>query len=221
MTPRRILLPALAALAAAWLAACGNAPPTPDWQMNAHGSLERATRAYLAGDDRVAELEWERARAEVARTGQPELAARLALARCAAEAASLAFSGCPDFAALRGDASAADAAYADYLAGRLEPARAALLPEAQRAPARDVGAIAAVADPLSRLVAAAAALQAGRATPETLVAAVDAASSQGWRRPLLAWLLARQQHAHATGDTALAQGLQRRIELVQSSTPQR
>lgn len=80
-----------------------------------------------------------------------------------------------------------------------------------------MAAVAQVADPLSRLVAAGAALRAGRATPETLVLATQTASAQGWRRPLLAWLLLREQRARATGDAALADALARRIRLVQSS----
>lgn len=203
--------------AAVMLGACAGAPPAPDWQLNAHGAAERAMEAYLSGDDAVAESAWARARAEVARTGRPELAARLALLRCAAEVASVQSGPCSAFEALRVDASAQDAAYADYLAGQTDPVRVALLPEAQRAAARDVQAIAAIADPLSRLVAAGAALRAGRATPQTLVLATDTASAQGWRRPLLAWLLLRQERARSLGDADLGAALQRRIDLVQGA----
>lgn len=206
----------LTLLAALLMAACSSAPPAPDWQLNAHGAAQRAQQAWLSGDDTVADSEWARARAEVARTGRPELMARLELMRCAAEVASLQIGPCTAFDALRQDASAEDQAYADYLAGRLDPARVALLPDAQRAAAGNVAAIAAIADPLSRLVAAGAALRAGRATPETLVLATDTASAQGWRRPVLAWLLLREQRARSGGDRALADALQRRIALVQS-----
>ncbi|OJU92371.1 MAG: hypothetical protein BGO13_10715 [Burkholderiales bacterium 66-5] len=206
----------LAMLAALLMAACGSAPPVPDWQLNAHGAAQRAQQAWLSGDDKVAGSEWARARAEVARTARPELMARLELMRCAAEVASLQTGPCTAFDALRQDAGDQDLAYADYLAGQLDPARVALLPEAQRAAAGNVAAIAAIADPLSRLVAAGAALRAGRATPETLVLATDTASAQGWRRPVLAWLLLREQRARTGGDEALADALQRRIALVQA-----
>ena len=210
---RFCILPWLALL----LAACGNAPPVPSWQLDARGGTDRALQAYLSGDARVADVEWARVRADVARTGQPALAARVELLRCAAQVASLQEQPCTGFDALRQDAGAEAAAYADYLAGHLDAARVPLLPQAQRAPALDVAAVAQVADPLSRLVAAGAALRAGRATPETLVLATQTASAQGWRRPLLAWLLLREQRARATGDAALADALARRIRLVQSS----
>ena len=197
------------------LAGCSSKPPQPDWQINAHDSAERATRAWLAGDSRVAQQEWKRARAEVARTGSPVLLARLELMRCAAQVASLDSGECPAFEALRADAQKPERSYADYLAGRMAQVDAAVLPPAQRAALASPGAIAAIEDPLARLVAAGAALQAGRATPETLVIATDTASAQGWSRPLLAWLLLRVERARAVGDEELAQALQRRAALVQ------
>jgi len=198
-------------------AGCAGKPPPPQWRMDAHDAAERATQAYLSGDSRVAALEWTRARAEVSRTGRPELLARLELMRCAAEVASLQATGCPAFEALRADVGDPELlAYADYLAGR--PSEAALLPPAQRAAAAGgEAAIAAVADPLARLVAAGAAVQAGRATPRLLALAADTASEQGWRRPVLAWLLAGEQRARAAGDAALAQALRRRIAVVESA----
>ncbi len=198
------------------LAACAARPPQPDWQINAHDAAERATRAWLAGDSRVADQEWRRARAEVARTGSPALLARLELMRCAAQVASLEPGACPAFEALRGDAEPAERSYADYLAGRTAQVDVALLPPAQRAALANPAAIGAIEDPLARLVAAGAALQGNRAAPETLVVATDTASSQGWSRPLLAWLLLRAERAREVGDEALAQALLRRAALVQS-----
>ncbi|WP_404302829.1 hypothetical protein [Alicycliphilus denitrificans] len=206
----------LAAALTLLLAACGSQPPVPDWQMNAHGAAERASAAHLAGEGRVAQQEWARARAEVARTGRPELLARVELLRCAAQVASLEGGACPAFEPLRQDATPPERAYADYLAGRLTPEQAALLPPAQRSAAANVDAIAGIAEPFSRLVAAGAAVQAGRATAQLLVLASDTAAAQGWRRPLLAWLLLRVRQARAAGDEPLAAQLERRIAIVQA-----
>ena len=61
----------------------------------------------------------------------------------------------PGFEPLRQDAPAAERAYAAYLAGQAQPQDAALLPAPQRAVlAGGADAVKAVADPLSRLVAA-------------------------------------------------------------------
>jgi hypothetical protein len=208
-----------AMLAAVLLAACGSGPRVPDWQLNAASATERATSAYLEGKSAVAEREFGIARDQVGSTGQPEHAIRVELLRCAVQVAALVFEECARFTALQADATAADLAYARYLAGQATPADAILLPEAQRAVAAAASdtaatsAAAAIADPLSRLVAAGALFKSGRATPELLTIAVNTASSQGWRRGVLAWLNVQLQRAEQTGDTAEAARLRRRIKL--------
>ncbi len=204
------------------LSACASSPPVPDWQMNATSSMERAISAYLSGNDRVAVQEFARARNEMASTGQIALVARAELIRCASRVASLALDDCPGFEKLRDDAAAPERAYADYLAGRARPQDVALLPEQQRgvinvAADSVATAIAGISDPFSRLVAAGVLLRTGHANPAVLTLAVDTASAQGWRRPLLAWLGVQVMRAEKSGDTAEAQRLHRRIDLVQES----
>jgi hypothetical protein len=203
------------------LTACASGPPPPDWQPNAQNALQRAVQAQLSGNDRVAVADFERARGEIARTGRADLMARAELMRCAAQVAALQFERCTAFERLRADAAPAEQAYADHLAGTLDPARVPLLPPAQQPlaqPSRgadtDLALLQATADPLSRLVGAALWLQRGRASPAVLALAVETASAQGWRRPLLAWLQLLQQRARQAGDAAEAARLARRIELV-------
>lgn len=209
------------ALAASLLAGCASKPPEPEWEMNAQGSSQKALDAYLSGNARVEKLEWERARAEVARTGRPDLLARLELLRCAAQVASLVAEPCTAFEALRQDAAGPERAYADYLAGKpLAAPEVALLPPAQRAVAT-AGAgsavLAGIEDPLSRLVAAGVLLRAGRADPAAIATATDTASAQGWRRPLMAWLLLQVQRAEAAGDQEAADRLRRRVAVVEQA----
>ena len=82
------------------------------------------------------------------------------------------------------------------------------------------GLLAAVDDAQSRLIAAAVLLRRGQATPGVISAAVETASGQGWRRPLLAWLKVQQQRASAAGASDEAARIQRRIDLV-APAPQR
>jgi hypothetical protein len=199
------------------LAACSSTPSPPDWQMNAKGSLERATDAYLSGNDRVEAAEFARARAEIARTGRADLLARAELTRCAMRVASLAFDDCPGFATLVQDAPAAERAYAEHLAGKGSAHNASLLPPAQRDVAMGKASpanLSGIADPFSRLVAAGVLFRTGQADPAVLALAADTASSQGWRRPLLAWLNVQLQRAEAGGDTVEAVRLRRRIEMI-------
>jgi len=200
------------------LAACGNTPPAPDWQMNAKGAMERAQEAYLSGTARVEAAEFSRARAEVARTGRADLLARLELARCATRVASLVLEPCIGFEALAQDAAAPERVYAAYLGGLAKPQDAAVLPEQHRpfvVPAGSAAAsLQAVADPLARLVAAGVLLQTLRADPAVIALAIDTASAQGWRRPLLAWLGVQVQRAESGGDSAAAAQVRRRMALV-------
>ena len=202
------------------LTACGNNPPVPDWQMNAQSSIERSTSAYMTGNARVEEAEYKRARDALGSTGKVDLIIRAELIRCAARVASLVFEDCAGFDKLAADASPADRAYAAYLSGRAGAADAALLP-AQHQPVvaatgdtAAAGAVQAIADPLSKLVASGVLLRANKATPAVLADAVETASAQGWRRPLLAWLGVQAMRAERAGDAAEAQRIKRRIDLV-------
>ena len=93
-----------------------------------------------------------------------------------------------------------------------------MLPAAQRALAAGSSlpdaALAAMDDPQSRLIAAAVLLRRGQATPGVISSAVETASSQGWRRPLLAWLKVQQRRASAAGANDEVARIQRRIDLV-------
>lgn len=214
---RKVILLAAGLAMALLLGACSSTPPPPDWQLNAKGSLERAVQAYLEGNERVERVEFARARGELQRTGRPELVARGELMRCAARVASLVLEPCIGFEALRVDAAAAERAYADYLAGRLPPQEAALLPPQHRSVAAGGSALPETAEPLARLVAAAVLLQSGRAGPGVVAQAVESASAQGWRRPLLAWLGVQVRLAEQGGDADAAARIRRRIALVQGA----
>lgn len=189
--------PALSAALAGMVlvaSACGGGQQPLDWQLNAAQGLQSFQRHYFAGDTATAEAEFKAARNELTRTGRADLVARAELVRCAARTASLEFDDCPGFEALRYGARPEELAYADYLAGR--------------------GRHSAADDPLSRLVAAGVSLKSGSIDPAGIGAAVEVASAQGWRRPLLAWLGVQEKRAAAAGDSETAARIRRRIELI-------
>jgi hypothetical protein len=176
------------------VAACASGPQAPDWQANAAQALQSFQRHYFAGNTSAAEAEFKNARAELARTGRADLIARAELVRCAVRMASLEFDDCSGFEALRYGARAEELAYAEYLGGR--------------------GRHSASDDPLSRLVAAAVQLKTGVISPGSISSAVDIASAQGWRRPLLAWLGVQEKRASDAGDNETAARIRRRIDLI-------
>ncbi|PWB59842.1 MAG: hypothetical protein C3F16_11395 [Betaproteobacteria bacterium] len=194
------------------LAACAGSPPAPEWQATAHGALAGFQTNYFAGRSRAAEQEFARARSALAVTGRADLVARAELVRCAARVASLDFDDCPGYRALAADAAPAERAYAAYLAGRAQPAEVALLPEHHRG--ASAAGLAGIADPFARLVAAGVLFRQGAMTPEGIAVAVETASAQGWRRPLLAWLGVQERRARDAGDREAAAAIGRRIRLV-------
>jgi hypothetical protein len=194
------------------LASCAGGPPAPAWEAAAHGALKGFQSSYLAGRTRAAEQEFARARSALSATGRADLVARAELVRCAAQVASLEFDDCPGYRALAADAAPAERAYAAYLAGRAQAADLALLPEHHRAVSS--GSLGDVADPLARLVAAGVLFRQARLAPEGIATAVDTASAQGWRRPLLAWLGVQEKRARDGGDREAAEAIGRRIRLV-------
>ncbi len=200
------------------LSACASGPKPPDWQLEAKGSMERSVAAYMEGNSRVEQAELERARSQLARTGRADLLATAELLHCASRVASLVFEPCAGFEKLRQDVPAPQRAYADYLAGRVPAQDVALLPVQQRAAAvGDAGALKSMTDPLSQLVAAGVLLQTGKASPAVIAQAIDTASAQGWRRPLLAWLGVQAQRAEQGGDLEEAARLRRRMDITQRS----
>jgi hypothetical protein len=178
----------------ALLAACAGGTPPPDWQLSARGAMVQYQRYYFAGDTQAAEKEFASAKAEIARTGRLDLLARAELLRCAVRIASLDLDECAGFEALRAEAGPEEVAYAEYLAGR-----------ATRA---------ATEDPLSRLVAAGVRFGTSTLRPEEITAAIDVASAQGWRRPLLAWLSVQAKRAEEAGDQGTVARIRRRIDFI-------
>ena len=219
---RRVWLGALLS-GIALISACASKPATPNWQANAHGALKDFSAAYLTGNSRIANQEFARARSEIAGTGRADLLARAELVRCATRVAALEFDNCAGMAGLADDAGPGERAYVAFLTGSWQGLDAAALPTQHRTlvtsgteSARNA-ALAGQQDPLAQLIAAGVLFQMGQLAPAGIAAAVNTASQQGWRRPLLAWLGVQAQRAEAAGDADAKARIQRRMDLVSGS----
>ena len=205
------------------LVGCASGPLPPEWQTTALGSVKGFTSAYLGGRTSVADFEYNRARFDIAATGRLDLVARAELVRCAVRLASLEFDNCAGVQTLDADTAAPERAYASYLRGALSPEQAAQLPDQHRAVASSkedsarVAALRGMTDPLARLIAVGVLFQAGQLPPDGVEVAVNTASDQGWRRPLLAWLGVQLKLMQAGSDTSGTARVQRRIDLVVST----
>ena len=210
------------------LYACAGGPAVPDWQSQSQYALENFRQRYLEGDSSGAARAFARAKAALASTGKPALVVKAELVRCALGVAALDFDACKEYEARRSDATPEDLAYGAFVDGVLEdPQATQLLPSqyreiatAQSDPSRDK-ALARIADPVSRLVAAGALFRQSKLTPAAVSMAVDTASAQGYRRPLLAYLNVQAKHAQSAGNAAAEEAIRKRIEIVYQSLPDR
>lgn len=199
--------------------------PAPAWKSDAHDALEGFAAAYLAGDSRSAQHYLDAARSAVTGTGRADLVARVELYRCAIGTAALDYEACKGVDAWRDDLVPEDRAYALFLEGALDASGAVGLPDRYRqvAAARDDQArlqrLQEIEDPVSRLVASGALFRGGELPPAGISVAVDTASGQAWRRPLLAWLNVQLVLAQEKGDAAAADAIRRRIDIAGGSKP--
>ena len=225
---KRVLQIGLLGLGAAILMGCAHTP-APQWQGASVQAATRGVQAYLVGMQPVARLEFERARSALSSTANLNAAANLELLQCAVRMASLEPLLCAP-SINPADMSQAQLVYLNYLNGQLPSAgQRALLPKAQQPVAQAIAAngnvasvigelVQAAQQPdtqlLSALLACAIAQQHQRASLDVATQAVDMASAQGWRKPLLAWLKVQANLADEAGDQRLAQHSRRRIELL-------
>jgi hypothetical protein len=203
------------------LGACGSTPPA--WKTDTAVLIERYKSYALRGENTLAERAFEQAVAATGSTGQIAGTAHLWLVRCAIRRAMLIDDACAEYAELARYASdPADRAYYRFLTLQWETLDTALLPAHHRAllAAGDRSArLAALDDPLARLLDASLLVMRGEAHDDTLTLATDTASAQGWRQPLLTYLLLREARARAAGDEATRAVLRRRIDLVDPHPP--
>ncbi|MCX7692348.1 hypothetical protein LCC91_03780 [Tepidimonas taiwanensis] len=218
------------------LAGCAGTS-APAWRIETRNRVEQATAAALTGRTRVAEQQWRLAAQAAAAAAQADVLARIALARCAVETVVLRGEGCAAAEPYLPDAGAAERAYAAYLGVPDIPASAGdgsatAVHEALPVPHRPIArllaegappaaltpALAAIEDPLARLVAGAVAWRAGRLDAEGVALLVDTASAEGWRQPLAVWLGVQARLADAAGDVEGAARARRRLQWVLGET---
>lgn len=206
------------------LSACGSAgPPVPDWKTDAVDFIERYKKHALLGEHVVAERFFQRALHATGGAGRISETARLWLVRCATRRASLLDDDCSEYAELaKLETSAEDRAYYQFVTLKWSELDAAKLPAGYGGLVKSDAArlntqIAAIEDPLSRLLAASLVTLRGQADHAVLVIAMETASSQGWRQPLLTYLKLLDKSAAARGAASEQQAYATRIRLIEDA----
>ncbi len=208
------------------LAACGSGgPPPPDWKTDSADLVARYQKHALRGENALAERYFQQAVSATGGAGRVGETARLWLVHCATRRAMLINDPCAEYAELaaaEAKPDPGDQAYFRFVTLRWQDLDPGLLPPQHRAllrtdAARRHEALAAIDDPLARLLDASLLLRRGEAGPATLSLATETASSNGWRHPLLTYLKLEHAQAAARGDQATEARLARRIRLVEEN----
>ncbi|MHB8914240.1 MAG: hypothetical protein ACYC4K_00340 [Thiobacillus sp.] len=206
------------------LTACGSSgPPVPDWKSDSVDFVERYKKHALLGENTLAERYFQQALRATGGAGRLSETGRLWLVHCATRRASLLDDDCSEYVDLaKMETSAEDQAYYQFVtlnwsgldASKL-PAQYAGLVKADAA--RISTQIATIEDPLSRLLAASLVTLRGQADNVTLNLAMETASTQGWRQPLLTYLKLLEKSAIERGATSEQQTYALRIRLIEEA----
>ncbi|MBI1283066.1 MAG: hypothetical protein GC183_01860 [Thiobacillus sp.] len=206
------------------LAACGSGgPPPPDWKTDSADLIERYKKFALLGDNTLAERYFQQAVVATGGAGRVADTARLWLVRCATRRAMLIDDTCTEYADLaRIEPDAADQAYYQFITLQWDVVDVARLPTQHRAlvtaPAgKRNEVLAQISDPLARLLDASLLVMRQESDAATLTLATEAASSQGWRQPLLTYLKLQEKLAANQGNASELDRLAQRIQLVEGS----
>jgi hypothetical protein len=206
------------------ICACGVAGQVPVWKEKAYSQLEEYKTSFLTGREASTEPHFEKARREIAAGNDIGLLTIAYLTKYALHAASLEPFDASEFAKLyRLEPHPSDMAYCHFLKGNFSAVDGKTLPTRyagvlSAASGRDSALagreIAAMDDPLSRLIACGVWVRYLPADEAIFQIGIATASANGWRRPLWAYLERLQSYYLENGDQAKANSVSERLKLL-------
>ncbi len=206
------------------LAACG-AKPAPVWVAAGHKQLETFKQDFLTGHEPIiTEIHFRKALEEIKKGGDADLLGKAWLTRMALQVAVREELEESEYLKTETvELIPANRNFYRFLKGDVATVDASLLPEPYRPfwmalssgdAAKTAVAIAAIEDPLPRLIAAGLAVSHRLENNAILQIAVETASLNGWKRALLVWLERLKSSHEAAGNAAKASSIQSRIDLM-------
>jgi hypothetical protein len=206
------------------MAGCGS-KPAPVWIAAGHKQLETFKQDFLTGrEPAITEIHFRRAVEEIKKGGDADLLGKAWLTRMALQVAVLREPEEGDYLKTEAaEAVPANRNFYRFLKGDTATVDVSLLPEPYRPfwialrsgdAAKAAVTIAAIEDPIPRLIAAGLAVSHRLENDAILQIAVETASQNGWKRALLVWLERLKSSREAAGDAAKAAAIQSRIDLM-------
>ena len=206
------------------LAGCG-AKPAPVWIAAGHKQLDTFKQDFLTGrEPTITEFHFRKAVEEIKKGGDADLLGKVWLTRMALQVAVR--EELEEGEYLKTEAAEAvpvNRNFYRFLKGDAVTVDVSLLPEPYRPfwmafrsgdAAKAAVTIAAIEDPLPRLIAAGLAVGHRLENDAILQIAIETASQNGWKRALLAWLERLKSFHEAAGDTEKASAIRSRIDMM-------
>lgn len=196
----------------------------PDWTKASHHQLESYKSHYLQGKERLADINFRKAVEEIKSTGDFNLLERAHLTRYAVQVSVLEGFDGRDYRMLEAiEPHPENVHFYLFLKGACDQVNEANLPQqylsvlraCKKGQQADMNlSIAAIEDPLSRLIAAGLAVQKQLYDEMTLTAAIQTAAGQGWKKALLAYLKKLQDYYASANEQKKADMTRQRINLI-------
>ena len=206
------------------LAGCGTAKPAPDWLSAGHSQLENYKKHYLGGQDKIAALEFNDALKEIKKSGDLEVLGRSYLIRMALQTAALQDLTSEEYQKIQAvETSPANENFYAFLQGKIEQVDEKLLPEQyhsfvaalrKQGASERLQAIERLDDPLARLIAIGILVRLGQENEALLQKAIATASTEGWKKPLVAYLTRLQALYDQKQESPKARAVEQRLKLI-------
>lgn len=198
--------------------------PIPDWLNTSYNQLENYKKSYLSGKEKIAAIQFKDAINEIKKSGDMEILSRAYLIRMALQVTALEDMDEEEY--LKIDAlqpSLPNRSFYAFLKGEINQVGDSLLPLQYsgfcRALRQSTGTeslqeIEKIEDPLSQLIALGIMVRLHQDNENVLKKAIDAASAQGWKKPLLAYLERLQSYYEGKKETNKALAVKQRLKLI-------
>ena len=203
---------------------CG-AKPAPVWISSGHKQLESFKQDFLTGrDSSITESHFRKAVEEIKKGGDADLLGKAWLTRMALQVAIREELEEGEYLKIESvEPVPANRNFYLLLKGDTGQVDVSLLPEAYRPfwkaflsrdATKAAASIAAIEDPIPRLIASGLAVSHRLENDAILRTAVETASRNGWKRALSAWLERLQSYYEAAGDVKNASAIRARIDMM-------
>jgi hypothetical protein len=204
---------------------CGGSQTIPDWTYTAFDKLEAYKQASLAEKTAVAELHFQSAIAEVKKSGDLVLLARIHLTHYAVQTALLESFDDGEFLKIQAvQSDRSNEAFYAFLKGNFRREDITFLPPQYVVAVKDIldgrksslaDDLRGISDPLSRLVMTGRLVLSGYEDETMLLSAQETASRQGWKKALLVYLNRLGVYYENRREFEKAKKIKEKIRLIQ------